>query len=42
MEMALAEIPYEREREPSETISRGLHGPLLEGWGHTLISKILT
>ena len=39
--MTLAEIPNKGEREPVETISRGWAWPLIEGWDHPPISKIL-
>jgi hypothetical protein len=32
----------EGREKPIETISRGYSRPLVEGWGHPLISKVLT
>jgi hypothetical protein len=37
-----AEIPNNGKREPIETISRGQASPLVDRWGHSPISKILT
>jgi hypothetical protein len=40
--MIVAEMPKKGEREPVETMWRGQAWPLVEGWGHTPLSKILT
>ena len=42
MGMTLAEIPHKGEGKPVETIFRGKPLPLVEGWSHPPISKILT
>jgi hypothetical protein len=39
--MTLAEIPNKGKREPVESRSRGKAQPLVVGWGHQTISKIL-